>query len=90
MALMLVLGICNVAANTLNQTVLQGVSAPEMRGRIMGIYQQQQVLIALGGLAAGVLATVWGAQLTVGTFGIACTMGAVAVFLLVPHVRSIR
>jgi hypothetical protein len=85
-----VLGVCNVAANTLNQTVLQAVSAPEMRGRVMGIYQQQQVLIALGGLAAGALASGWGAQLTVGGLGIACAVGAIAVYILVPHLRSLR
>jgi predicted MFS family arabinose efflux permease len=90
MALMLVVGVCNVAANTLNQTVLQAASAPEMRGRVMGIYQQQQILIALGGLVAGALASVWGAQSTVACFGMACTLGAIIVFAAVPHVRSLR
>jgi len=90
MLLMLVVGSCNVAANTLNQTVLQAVSAPEMRGRVMGLYQQQQILIALGGLAAGAFATQWGAQSTVAWFGVACVLGATAVFVALPHVRTIR
>jgi predicted MFS family arabinose efflux permease len=90
MILMLVLGCCNVAANTLNQTVLQGASAPEMRGRVMGIYQQHQILIAIGGLAAGAMATTWGAQLTVATFGMACALGALTVYVMVPRVRTIR
>jgi MFS family permease len=89
-ALMLLLGCCNVAANTLNQTILQSVSAPEMRGRIMGIYQQHQVLIAAGGLAAGALASQVGAPWTVGSFGLACAVGAAAVFLRFPRVRALR
>ncbi len=90
MALMLVIGICNVMSNTLIQTVLQAVSAAEMRGRVMGIYQQNQVLIALGGLTAGTCAQIWGAQSTVGWFGAACAAGALLVFATVPHVRTIR
>jgi hypothetical protein len=90
MALMFVLGICNVFANTLNQTVLQAASAPEMRGRVMGMYQQHQILIALGGLAAGAMASVWGAPWTVATFGLCCFIGAAAIFFMMPLVRTIR
>jgi MFS family permease len=90
MGLMLIVGICNVMSNTLIQTVLQAISAPQMRGRVMGVYQQHQVLIAVGGLAAGGLATVWGAPLTVGCFGAACALGALLIWVLVPHVRTIR
>jgi MFS family permease len=90
MAFMLVIGVCNVMSNTLIQTVLQAVSAPEMRGRVMGVYQQHQVLIAIGGLAAGACAQAWGAQPTVAFFGAACAAGALAVYAAVPHVRTIR
>jgi MFS family permease len=90
MVLMVVLGICNVASNTVIQTVLQGDSEPEMRGRVMGAYQQHQVLIAIGGLVAGIIAEVSGAQFTVGLYGAACAVGALAVFIFFPHIRSIR
>jgi MFS family permease len=89
-ALMVVLGICNVASNTVIQTVLQGDSEPEMRGRVMGAYQQHQVLIALGSLVAGIVAELWGSQLTMGIYGAACALGALAVLVLFPHIRSIR
>jgi MFS family permease len=88
--LLMLSGICNVAATTLVQTVLQAESAPEMRGRVMGAYQQHHVLIAFGGLVAGALATVWGTQLTVGAFGMTCALGALLVLVAVPHVRAIR
>ena len=44
----------------------------------------------LGGLAAGALATVWGAQMTVASFGVVCALGAVAVLAAFPHIRTIR
>jgi MFS family permease len=90
MALMLVNGVCNVAATTLVQTVLQAESAPGMRGRVMGAYQQHHVLIAAGGLTAGALATVWGAQATVGWFGAVCAAAALLLLVAVPHIRTIR
>ena len=90
LGLMLVIGMSNVAATTVVQTVLQAESSAEMRGRVMGAYQQHHVLVAAGGLAAGALASVWGAQMTVGWFGAACALGAIAFFIAVPHVRTIR
>ncbi len=88
--LMFINGICNVAATTLIQTVLQAESAPAMRGRVMGAYQQHHVIIATGGIIAGALASVLGAPFTVGLFGAACALGAIAFMVLIPHVRTIR
>ena len=90
LALMVITGMCNVASNALVQTVLQAESAPTMRGRVMGVYQQHQLFIVAGGLLAGTLASVFGAQLTVAGFGVACAVGAVAVYLAIPRVRAIR
>jgi MFS family permease len=90
LAIMVVLGLMNPASHALVQTVLQAQSAPEMRGRVMGAWQQNNVLVTAGSLMAGSLATVWGAQWTVGVMGTLCAIGVLAVFLLVPHVRTIR
>ncbi len=90
MGLMVILGICNVASNTVIQTVLQAESSPDMRGRVMGIYQQHQILIAAGGLAAGALASIWSAQIIVAVFGAACALGALAVLFAFPNIRTIR
>ncbi len=89
-AFMVVTGVCNVASNALVQTVLQAESAPAMRGRVMGVYQQHQLFIVAGGLLAGGLASVLGAQLTVGLFGTACAFGALTIFFAIPRVRAIR
>ena len=88
--LMGVTGMCNVASNALIQTVLQAESAPTMRGRVMAVYQQHQLFIVAGGLLAGALASVYGVQLTVAAFGVACVVGALAVYFGLPRVRTIR
>jgi len=87
---MFINGVCNVAATTLIQTVLQAESAPAMRGRVMGAYQQHHVVIATGGIIAGALASVMGAPFTVGIFGGACALGALAFMVAFPHIRTIR
>jgi predicted MFS family arabinose efflux permease len=90
LALLVVVGVCNVSSTTLIQTVLQAESAPEMRGRVMGAYLQHHILVASGGLTAGALATAWGAQPTVFGLGTACIVAALVFILAVPHIRSIR
>jgi MFS family permease len=90
LALMFFIGVCNVSATTVIQSVLQAESAPDMRGRVMGAYQQHHVMVATGGLVAGAMATVWGAQLTVAALGLACIVAAMVFVVTVPHVRTIR
>ncbi|MPZ14141.1 MAG: MFS transporter [Chloroflexi bacterium] len=84
------LGVTNVASHALVQTVLQSHSAPEMRGRVMGAWQQNSVFMTIGGLLAGALASVWGAPWAVAVMGTACALGAMAILVAIPHVRTIR
>jgi MFS family permease len=90
MMLMLLLGICHIAANALVQTIVQGHSAPEMRGRVMAVWQQTQVITMAGGLMAGAAAAIWSAPLTVALMGIACSASAIAIGVSIPHARAIR
>jgi MFS family permease len=89
-ALMFLVGTCHVAANALIQTIIQGHSSAPMRGRVLASWQQVQVAMMLGGLLAGAAASVWGAPITVAAMGMACSLGAISVFLALPHVRTIR
>ena len=90
LAMMLTIGLCNVATNALVQTVVQAHSPPELRGRIMGAFQQNQLLSNLGALLAGLIASTWGAQAAVEIMGISLVSSAVAVFAAVPTVRALR
>jgi hypothetical protein len=90
LALMFLIGICHVSANALVQSIVQGNAAAEMRGRVMGVWQQLEVCFIAGGLMAGAAAAIWGAPVTVAVMGATCALGALAIFLLVAHVRTIR
>jgi MFS family permease len=87
---MVLLGLCNVSSNALVQTVVQAEAAPEMRGRVMGAFQQNQVLITVGSMTVGALADVFGAQPAVTMMGMACILSALVVYVAIPHIRTIR
>jgi hypothetical protein len=89
-ALMMLLGVFHISANALVQTIVQGHSAAPMRGRVMAVWQQNQIVNVVGGLAAGAAASTWGAPITVALMGVACSLSAVAIFAAIPQVRTIR
>ena len=61
-----------------------------MQGRVLAALQQNQVCMVVGGLLAGAAASVWGAPATVAVMGMACVLGAIIIFLTIPHAREIR
>ncbi|MPZ15834.1 MAG: MFS transporter [Chloroflexi bacterium] len=89
-ALMVVAGLGNVGCHALVRTVVQSYAPSEMQGRMMAMFQQNQVVLTVGSLIAGALASVVGAPWTVGVMGSICAVAAVAIFLAVPHARRIR
>ena len=44
----MVAGLCNVACNALIQTIVQTHTPPELRGRVMSVFQQNQVVLTVG------------------------------------------
>ncbi|MEA2640147.1 MAG: hypothetical protein QOF51_1541 [Chloroflexota bacterium] len=90
LVLMLLVGICNVYSGALVQTVVQAKSPPELRGRIIGVFQQGQVLFQLGGFLTGLTASHIGAQRTVELMGASLVVCAAAIFVGMPTVRTIR
>jgi MFS family permease len=90
MALMAVAGASNVACNALVRTVVQGYSPHEMGARLLAILQQGMALYTIGGMAAGALASVWGAPWAVGVMAALCTLSAVTMFVTIPGARLIR
>src|SRR5205085_4834594 len=90
LVLMVFIGIFNVYSGALVQTVVQAKSPPELRGRIIGVFQQGQVMFQLGGFLAGWGAWAIGAQQTVDVMGLALVGCATLIFLIIPTVRTIR
>jgi MFS family permease len=90
MALMVVIGLVNVWCNALVQTVVQANAPSEIRGRVMGVYQQRDLAVTAGSMLIGGLASAYGAPGAVMAMGTACALGAATIYLAIPHVRTIR
>jgi MFS family permease len=89
-AIMVAVGIVNVFCSALVQTVVQAHSPPEMRGRVMAVYQQRDVFNTAGSMLIGALAAVWGAQWAMGVMAGACAVVALGMYLAIPNVRTLR
>ncbi|NIO09867.1 MAG: hypothetical protein GTO40_18430, partial [Deltaproteobacteria bacterium] len=72
------------------QTVVQAYSPSEFRGRTIGIFQQNHVMLTVGSMALGLMASFWGAQLALGLMGLVGTASMVLIHLALPHARHIR
>jgi len=64
-------GLTNTGCMAQNQTVVQALASPQIRGRVIAIYNLNTAFITTGGLIAGALATYIGAQWTITLMGIA-------------------
>jgi MFS family permease len=80
-------GAAQFGYNALNQTQLQTVTADDMRGRVMSVYMLNVGLVPAGTLAAGVLADLIGAPVTLGLMGV---LIAGIAGLALGRMRSIR
>jgi MFS family permease len=88
--LMVAIGLVNVWCNALVQTVVQANAPSEIRGRVMGVYQQRDLAVTAGAMLVGALAAAWGGPWAVTAMGAACALGAALIYIGIPHVRSIR
>jgi MFS family permease len=78
------LGVCVVTYQTQNQTLLQILAPPHLRGRVMSIYLLNRGLVPLGTLLAGVLAEHLGGPLALQLMSLATIGVVVAVVLSAP------
>ena len=88
--LLVVLGITMVGTLTLTNTTLQVISPPEMRGRIMSLYNLSLLGLApLGSLQAGAVAQVLGTRFAVALGGAVCLVYFLILLLLLPRLRRL-
>jgi len=90
LALMVIVGLCHVSAHALIQTVIQSHSPAEFRGRTTAIFHMSQVVMTVGSMLVGALATMWGAQWAVASMGIAGSLATIAIYVALPRARHIR
>jgi sugar phosphate permease len=88
--LMVLVGSFHVSSHALVQTVIQTYTESEYRGRTMAIFQQSHVIMQLGAMLLGILATVFGAQHAMAAMAAIGALSAVGIALLVPAARRVR
>lgn len=87
---MFVIGLCHVTSHALIQTVIQSYSPPEFRGRTMAIFHMTQVILVVGAMFVGALASLIGARWATSSMGIVGTVVVVAIYVMMPKARQIQ
>jgi len=90
MVLMVIIGVANVFCNALVQTVIQTYSPAKFRGRTMAIFQLSNVVMTIGSMLLGTLATALGTQWAVGLMGAAGALMMLFVHVSLPRAWRIR
>jgi predicted MFS family arabinose efflux permease len=90
MALMVIVGFANVCSHALVQTVIQTYSPSEFRGRAIAVFHMSNVVMTLGSMLIGALATLWGAQWAMAWMGAAGALAMLALHLMLPQARHIK
>jgi MFS family permease len=87
---MFVIGLCHVTSHTLIQTVIQSYSPPEFRGRTMAIFHMTQVILVIGAMLVGGLASLVRARWAAASMSLTGTILMVAIFVLMPKASKIH
>lgn len=90
MLVMFMIGLCHVTSHALIQIIIQSYSPSEFRGRTMAIFHMTQVILVMGAMFIGGLASLIGASWAVSSMSLVGTTAMVAIFLLMPRARKIQ
>src|SRR5688500_877313 len=88
--LMGLVGVVHVTSHALAQTVIQTYSPSEFRGRTMALYHMTHVILLVGGIVIGALASWIGAQWATASMSIAGALSMLGIYLALPRARAIR
>ena len=88
--LMGLVGVVHVTSHALAQTVIQTYSPTEFRGRTMALYHMTHVVLLVGGIFIGALASWVGAQWATASLSLAGAASMVGIYFALPRARSIR
>ena len=83
-------GVVHVTSHALAQTVIQTYSPSEFRGRTMALYHMTHVILLVGGITIGALASWIGAQWATASMGLAGALSMLGIYLALPRARAIR
>ena len=89
LALMFVIGICNITYATSIQSSLQMLVPDSMRGRVMGFYGMTYNIMPLGGMLAGAMAHLITAPFAIAVGGLAVSTFAIGPAMMNREVRHL-
>jgi MFS family permease len=90
MGLMFLIGLCHVTSHALIQIVIQSYSPSEFRGRTMAIFHMTQVILVIGAMFIGGLASLIGARWATIAMSAVGTLAMAAIWTLMPPARRIQ
>ena len=90
MVLMFLIGLCHVTSHALIQIVVQSYSPSEFRGRTMAIFHMTQVILVVGAMFVGGLASLIGARWAAIWMSLTGTALMIAIYVLMPRARRIK
>ena len=90
MALMFMIGLCHVTSHALIQIVIQSYSPADFRGRTMAIFHMTQVILVVGAMFIGGLASLIGARWATASMSVVGTLAMAAIYILMPRARQIQ
>jgi MFS family permease len=79
-------GMSNSSYTTQDQTIIQTLAPPALRGRVLGIYLLNRALTPFGSLLAGVLANYLGGPWAVTVMGASCVLLVLGIRVLAPGI----
>jgi len=88
--LMVFSGLLHASSQTLVQTIVQTYSPSEYRGRVMAVFVQHRVMITVGSMLLGFMASLWGAQWTLVLMGVAGTGAVLLISVILRSAWQIR
>jgi len=88
--LMVIVGLAHVTSWALVQTVIQAYSPSALRGRTMAVFHMSEVVVTMGSVLAGALATLIGARWAAAAMGAAGALLTVTIGVTAPYARRIR
>jgi len=90
LVLMVFTGLFHVTSHALVQTIIQGYSPSEFRGRTVAVFQQNRFMLTVGSLLLGFMASLWGAQWALALMGLTGAVSMIMIHVVLPSAWHIR
>ena len=88
--MLVLMGIFSAMFMSLNMTLLQTYSDPEMRGRVVGLGMMSWGLMPLGAIPFAWIASMFGTPVALTFSGILLTISAIVFWVIYPDFRRIQ